>query len=329
MPSTWLLVLPGSSLADGLKTHEAVTGCEFKECPNAWQAFGALESWRLSGSRLAGAIIGSVLPDFEGLNLLEALRLRCPGLPVILLADPASGLRPGDELLPSCSHGCAEARTLILDPMCGSGAVAEAVKSLTTFPPTEILPPPPAISPRSWSTFIATVLHPDAPAQAVFAAVEKIPQVVSAHPVTGACDLVILLNLSAKDELAAVEHRIASIPGISFTAPLLLEPPALPPGVLAVWNHLRTARNQAYSRFKGPGTLLMIERAGARREETLLRIALQPGVAWCEPVRGPYDAIAMVRAGTSESLPRLVSRIQRVPGLIRLQGLQLIAGNEN
>lgn len=63
---------------------------------------------------------------------------------------------------------------------------------------------------------------------------------------------------------------------------------------------------------------LLIQTESKGRTPVAAELRTIPGIVWADDLRGPYDAIARARAGSSQDLVRrVVPEVRRVPGVTR------------
>lgn len=272
-----------------------------------------------------GCVVADLkLPDIDGLKLVEVIKAKYPGMPVIVISgyggpDTATAVlaRQGDGFLP---------KPFLVDDLTAT------VRSVPQFQYREV--PRPRAEPveRSVSAYSLVTIDPRADAVAVFRTLYFMDNVIYCDAVHGNTDAVMLLNAPTASELERVwRERIATVPGVQAATFNPVVKPELNRGLARFIDEYEKQRGfdpLERKRAFGPdalSTYLLIDVERGRLADVHARLCLEDGVLFCDAVAGGYDLIALVQTTSSAEYQRLLSEnLKLIDGIVRTKSLTVV-----
>jgi CheY-like chemotaxis protein len=271
-----------------------------------------------------GCIVADVkLPDINGLKLLEMIKAKYPGMPVILITGYAtgevegSGQMKGDGFL---------TKPFLVDDLTAT------VRSVPQFHPTAPPQPRPDTAPRSVSAYSLVSIDPAADAEGVFRALYFMDCVVYCDAVHGDTDVVMLINAPTPADLERIwRDRILATPGVRAATFNPAVKPELDRGLarfLEEYDRQRAFDPLARKRALGPNavsTYLLVDVERGRVGDVFTRLSLLDGVLFCDAVTGGYDLVALVQTSSLVENDRVLSEeLKAIDGIVRTMSLRVV-----
>lgn len=272
-----------------------------------------------------GCIVADLkLPDINGLKLMEVIKAKYPGMPVIIISgygspDTATAVqvRQGDGYLP---------KPFLVDDLTAT------VRRMPQFQIREV--PQARAEPiqRSVSAYCLVTIDPRADAAAVFRTLYFMNNVIYCDAVHGNTDVVMLLNAPTAGELERVwREQITAVPGVRAATFNEVVRPELDRALarfLEEYDKQRTFEPLERKRALGPNALstyLLIDAERGRLADVYARLCLLDGVLFCDAVIGGYDLIALVQTASNAEYQRILNdELKRIDGIVRTMSLTVI-----
>jgi CheY-like chemotaxis protein len=223
-------------------------GYDTELCENGTKGLQALEAYKKNNLPLDFAIIDVRLPDIDGLELLKAIKLNYPAIPVVIITGHGKE-QVGEEV--KSADGFLEKPfdmdelTKLLDEIPG----AKLQGTSTPQPQTD----------QSYSAYVLVTLDPTANLMDVYRKLSTAENVVFCDAVRGE-DLMLLIQAESPEKLAAViDEQIRTVPGVAEVATLNVDTPVIGDNVADIIAAVDKAGGQEKSDLRGRFVLSLID----------------------------------------------------------------------
>jgi CheY-like chemotaxis protein/DNA-binding Lrp family transcriptional regulator len=264
------------------------------------------------------------LPDIDGLKLVEVIKAKYPGMPVIAISgygspdtEEAVQARKGDGFLP---------KPFLVDDL------TAAVRSVPQLEVRDVPRPRAHVVERSVSGYSLVTIDPGADALAVFRALYFMNNVVYCDAVLGNADAVMLLNAPNASELErAWRDGVMKVPGVkaaTFNPVVKAELDSSVARFIDEYEQQRGFDPLKRKRAWGPNALstyLLIDVERGHLPSVYARLCLDDAVLFCDAVADGYDLIALVQTTSPADYQRLLSEdLKRIDGIVRTMSLRVV-----
>jgi CheY-like chemotaxis protein len=303
----------------GLTQH----GFTIDDAEDGLSALAQIESSYHKGAPYSYVITDMVLPDINGLKLLEIIKSKYPALPVIIItgygtevtADEVTA-RHGDGFLakPFLADDLADVLGKVAPPkMDAPQAVAE-----------------PALK-TSVSAYALIKVKPGGDVK-VFNKLYFMDNVLYCDAVRNAFDIVLLLNAATPAELDhIIQTKIKTLPEVEEVVYCPVAKPKLEAGIQDFINDYEKQKSlspQGNKPKRVPYPLsayVLIEVDKSRFNEIYPKLYFLDNVVSCDTTKGKYDLILLIQSATFNEMQRLVrEKIGSLDGIVRTRLLNIM-----
>ncbi len=272
-----------------------------------------------------GCVVADLkLPDVDGLKLIELIKAKYPGMPVLLISGYGC---PDTENAVQIRHGDGYLRKPF-----GVDDLTARVRSMPQYQIREVPRPRAVPEPRSVSAYSLVTIDPAADAAAVFRTLYFMQNVIYCDAVHGGTDVVMLLNAPTARDLEQVwRQQISTVPGVSSAT---FNPVTKPEIEKALANFIdEYDKQRAFDplnrkRALGPNALstyLLMDVEPGRLPDVYARMSLLDPVLFCDAVGGGYDLIAFVQTSSNAEYQRVLDEeLKLIDGVVRTISLPVI-----
>ena len=265
------------------------------------------------------------LPDINGLKLLELIKSRHPGLPVIVVSAYGSPATPATVAM---KHGDG-----YLDKPFLVDELTDLIARLPRPQPEErIAAPAPATQPQTVSAYAMVRLAPTADVMATFRSLYFMDNVIYCDAVYDQFDIVMLLNGGSQAEIEElVRTRIRSNPDVAEVTLSPIVRPQLDPavaGFIKEYDQQRGLDPAAYKLAHGRASLstyVFVDIEPQRLSEVFPKLYFMKGVVSCDATRGEHDAVLLVQSHSFEENERILTQeLKLIDGIVRTSTVKVI-----
>ena len=303
----------------GLTQH----GFTIDDAEDGLSALAQIESSYHKGTPYNFVITDMVLPDINGLKLLEVIKSKYPNLPVIIISGYGTEVT-ADEV--NARHGDGYlAKPFLADDLADVlGKVAPAKA------PTPQAVAEPAVK-SSVSAYALIKVKPGGDVK-VFNKLYFMDNVLYCDAVRNAFDIVVLLNAGSTGELdQIVQGKIKTLPEVEEVVYCPVAKPKLETGIQDFINDYEKQKSlspQGNKPKRVPYPLsayVLIEVEKARFNEIYPKLYFLDNVVSCDTTKGKYDLILLIQSATFNEMERLVrEKIGTIDGIVRTKLLNIM-----
>jgi len=303
----------------GLTQH----GFSIDDAEDGLSALSQIESSYHKGTPYNFVITDMVLPDINGLKLLEVIKSKYPTLPVIIITGYGNEVTP-DEVTARHGDGYLAKPFLADDLVDVLGKVA---------PPKVDFPQ--AIAEPALKTSVsayAMIKVKEGGDVKVFNKLYFMDNVLYCDAVRNAYDIVLLLNAATPAELDhIIQTKIKTLPEVDEVVYCPVAKPKLEAGIQDFINDYEKQKSlspQGNKPKRVPSSLsayVLIEVEKSRFNEIYPKLYFLDNVVSCDTTKGKYDLILLVQSATFNELERLVrEKIGSIDGIVRTKMLNIM-----
>jgi CheY-like chemotaxis protein len=303
----------------GLTQH----GFSTDDAEDGLSALSQIESSYHKGTPYNFVITDMVLPDINGLKLLEVIKSKYPNLPVIIISGYGNEITP-DEV--NARHGDGYlAKPFLADELADVlGKVA---------PPK--MDAPQAIAEPALKTSVsayALIKVKEGGDVKVFNKLYFMDNVLYCDAVRNSYDIVLLLNATTPAELEnIIQTKIKTLADIDEVVYCPVAKPKLEAGIQDFINDYEKQNSlspQGNKPKRVPYPLsayVLIEVEKSRFNEIYPRLYFLDNVVSCDTTKGKYDLILLIQSATFNEMERLVrEKIGSIDGIVRTKLLNIM-----
>ena len=303
----------------GLTQH----GFTIDDAEDGLSALAQIESSYHKGTPYSYVITDMVLPDINGLKLLEVIKSKYPTLPVIIITGYGTEVT-ADEVTARHGDGFL-AKPFLADDLAD-------VLGKVTPPKTEA---PQAIVEPALKTSVSAYALIKVKAGGdvkVFNKLYFMDNVLYCDAVRDAFDIVLLLNASTPAELdQIIQTKIKTLPEVEEVVYCPVAKPKLDAGIQDFINDYEKQKSlspQGNKPKRVPYPLsayVLIEVDKARFNEVYPKLYFLDNVVSCDTTKGKYDLILLIQSATFDEMQRLVrEKIGSIDGILRTRLLNIM-----
>ena len=303
----------------GLTQH----GFSIDDAEDGLSALSQIESSYHKGTPYNFVITDMVLPDINGLKLLEVIKSKYPNLPVIIISGYGTEITP-DEV--NARHGDGYlAKPFLVDELADVlGKVA---------PPQ--MDSPQAIAEPALKTSVsayALIKVKEGGDVKVFNKLYFMDNVLYCDAVRNSYDIVLLLNAATPAELEnIIQTKIKTLADIDEVVYCPVAKPKLESSIQDFINDYERQNSlspQGNKPKRVPYPLsayVLIEVEKSRFNEIYPRLYFLDNVVSCDTTKGKYDLILLIQSATFNEMERLVrEKIGSIDGIVRTKLLNIM-----
>ena len=303
----------------GLTQH----GFSTDDAEDGLSALAQIESSYHKGTPYSFVITDMVLPDINGLKLLEVIKSKYPNLPVIIISGYGTEITP-DEV--NARHGDGYlAKPFLVDELTDVlGKVA---------PPK--MDSPQAIAEPALKTSVsayALIKVKEGGDVKVFNKLYFMDNVLYCDAVRNSYDIVLLLNAATPAELEnIIQTKIKTLADIDEVVYCPVAKPKLESSIQDFINDYERQNSlspQGNKPKRVPYPLsayVLIEVEKSRFHEIYPRLYFLDNVVSCDTTKGKYDLILLIQSATFNEMERLVrEKIGSIDGIVRTKLLNIM-----
>jgi CheY-like chemotaxis protein len=303
----------------GLTQH----GFSIDDAEDGLSALAQIESSYHKGTPYSFVITDMVLPDINGLKLLEVIKSKYPKLPVIVITGYGTEVT-ADEV--TARHG---------DGFLSKPFLADDLADVLG----KVVPPkmdaPQAIAEPALKTSVSAYALVKVKAGGdvkVFNKLYFMDNVLYCDAVRNSYDIVLLLNAATPAELdQIVQTKIKTLPEVDEVVYCPVAKPKLEAGIQDFINDYEkqkslSAQGNKPKRVPYPlSAYVLIEVEKSRFNEIYPRLYFLDNVVSCDTTKGKYDLILLIQSATFNEMERLVrEKIGSIDGIVRTRLLNIM-----
>jgi len=303
----------------GLTQH----GFSIDDAEDGLSALSQIESSYHKGTPYSFVITDMVLPDINGLKLLEVIKSKYPNLPVIIISGYGNEITP-DEV--NARHGDGYlAKPFLVD---------ELTDVLGKVAPPQ-MDSPQAIAEPALKTSVsayALIKVKEGGDVKVFNKLYFMDNVLYCDAVRNSYDIVLLLNAATPAELDhIIQTKIKTLPEVDEVVYCPIAKPKLESSIQDFINDYERQNSlspQGNKPKRVPYPLsayVLIEVEKSRFNEIYPRLYFLDNVVSCDTTKGKYDLILLIQSATFNEMERLVrEKIGSIDGIVRTKLLNIM-----
>ena len=303
----------------GLTQH----GFSTDDAEDGLSALAQIESSYHKGTPYSFVITDMVLPDINGLKLLEVIKSKYPNLPVIIISGYGTEITP-DEV--NARHGDGYlAKPFLVD---------ELTDVLGKVAPPQ-MDSPQAIAEPALKTSVsayALIKVKEGGDVKVFNKLYFMDNVLYCDAVRNSYDIVLLLNAATPAELDhIIQTKIKTLPEVDEVVYCPVAKPKLESSIQDFINDYERQNSlspQGNKPKRVPYPLsayVLIEVEKSRFNEIYPRLYFLDNVVSCDTTKGKYDLILLIQSATFNEMERLVrEKIGSIDGIVRTKLLNIM-----
>jgi len=303
----------------GLTQH----GFSTDDAEDGLSALSQIESSYHKGTPYSFVITDMVLPDINGLKLLEVIKSKYPNLPVIIISGYGTEITP-DEV--NARHGDGYlAKPFLVD---------ELTDVLGKVAPPQ-MDSPQAIAEPALKTSVsayALIKVKEGGDVKVFNKLYFMDNVLYCDAVRNSYDIVLLLNAATPAELDhIIQTKIKTLPEVDEVVYCPIAKPKLESSIQDFINDYERQNSlspQGNKPKRVPYPLsayVLIEVEKSRFNEIYPRLYFLDNVVSCDTTKGKYDLILLIQSATFNEMERLVrEKIGSIDGIVRTKLLNIM-----
>jgi CheY-like chemotaxis protein len=304
----------------GLTQH----GFTIDDAEDGLSALSQIESSYHKGTPYNFVITDMVLPDINGLKLLEVIKSKYPTLPVIIITGYGTEVT-ADEV--TARHGDGYlSKPFLADDLAD---VLERVAPPKVDFPQAVAEP--ALK-TSISAYAMIKVKEGGDVLGVFNKLYFMDNVLYCDAVRNSYDIVLLLNAATPAELDhIIQTKIKTLAGIEEVVYCPVAKPKLETGIQDFINDYERQKNlspQGNKPKRVPYPLsayVLIEVEKARFNEIYPKLYFLDNVVSCDTTKGKYDLILLIQSATFNEMERLVrEKIGSIDGIVRTRLLNIM-----
>lgn len=303
----------------GLTQH----GFSIDDAEDGLSALAQIESSYHKGTPYSFVITDMVLPDINGLKLLEVIKSKYPKLPVIVITGYGTEVT-ADEV--TARHG---------DGFLSKPFLADDLADVLG----KVVPPkmdaPQAIAEPALKTSVSAYALVKVKAGGdvkVFNKLYFMDNVLYCDAVRNSYDIVLLLNAATPAELDhIIQTKIKTLPEVDEVVYCPVAKPKLDAGIQDFINDYEkqkslSAQGNKPKRVPYPlSAYVLIEVEKSRFNEIYPRLYFLDNVVSCDTTKGKYDLILLIQSATFNEMERLVrEKIGSIDGIVRTRLLNIM-----
>ena len=303
----------------GLTQH----GFSIDDAEDGLSALSQIESSYHKGTPYNFVITDMVLPDINGLKLLEVIKSKYPNLPVIIISGYGTEITP-DEV--NARHGDGYlAKPFLVDELTD---VLEKVAPPQMDSPQAIAEPALKTSVSAY----ALIKVKEGGDVKVFNKLYFMDNVLYCDAVRNSYDIVLLLNAATPAELDhIIQTKIKTLPEVDEVVYCPIAKPKLESSIQDFINDYERQNSlspQGNKPKRVPYPLsayVLIEVEKSRFNEIYPKLYFLDNVVSCDTTKGKYDLILLVQSATFNEMERLVrEKIGSIDGIVRTKLLNVM-----
>jgi CheY-like chemotaxis protein len=304
----------------GLTQH----GFNIDDAEDGLSALSQIESSYHKGTPYSFVITDMVLPDINGLKLLEVIKSKYPNLPVIIISGYGTEVT-ADEV--TARHGDGYlAKPFLAD---------ELADVLGKVAPAKVDSPHVLAEPAlktSVSAYAMIKVKDGGDMLSVFNKLYFMDNVLYCDAVRNSFDIVLLLNAATPAELDhIIQTKIKTLADIDEVVYCPVAKPKLETGIQDFINDYERQNSmspQGNKPKRVPSSLsayVLIEVEKSRFNEIYPRLYFLDNVVSCDTTKGKYDLILLIQSATFNELERVVrEKIGSIDGIVRTKVLNVM-----
>ncbi|MCP4754174.1 MAG: response regulator [Proteobacteria bacterium] len=308
------------NLTFGLAQH----GFLVDDVENGFSALQQIEAGYDKKTPYQYIISDIILPDINGLKLLEVIKSRHPKLPVVMISGHGTDTTMKDV---EVRHGDGYLSKPFL--------VQELVTVLDRMKPVKADPPQVAdeiVPSRSASSYFLVRLEKDVDALGIFRKLYFMDNVLYCDAVRGAYDIVLLLNAGTKKELEhIVDTKLFRIKGVTEVDWLPVVKPSIGKDMekyIADYerkNKLLQGVEKMNQLRHSLLSYLFLEVDVFHLRTAYLRLYFLNEVVFCDRTKGKYNMILLINSPTFKAMEDFVEeQVRPMAGIVRSKLLHVI-----
>lgn len=319
-----LIVDDEAGIRRNLQVGLAQHGFSIDDAEDGLSALSRIEASYLEGAPYNYVITDMVLPDINGLKLLEVIKSKYPSLPVIVITGYGNEVTP-EEVDVRHGDGFLSKPFLVDDLADVLGKVAPAkADSLEATPATA--------QEASVSAYAMIKVREGGDVLNVFQKLYFMDNVLYCDAVREVYDIVLLLNGSSQAELEnIIKTKIKTIADIEEVEYCQVAQAKLDKGIrdfISDYERQNSLTAEGAKPKRVPYPLLayaLIEVDKTRFNEIYPRLYFLDGVVSCDTTKGSYDIILLLQSTTFTEMERLVrEKIGPIDGITRTKLLHVM-----
>ncbi|HNU72346.1 MAG TPA: response regulator [Thermodesulfobacteriota bacterium] len=319
-----LIVDDEAGIRRNLNVGLAQHGFAIDDVEDGLSALRRIEASYQDGVPYNYVVVDMVLPDINGMKLLEIIKSKYPTLPVIVISGYGTEITP-EEVMGRHGDGYLSKPFLADDLATIMGKVAPAaIEESVSVDET--------VQKTSASGYAMIRIKEGSDVLSVFRSLTYMENVIYCDAVRNFYDIVLLLNGESSASLEnIVQTKIKPIADISEIDYCAVTKPKIEEGVQDFIDDYEKQNSLAQKGIKAKrlpqplSAYLLVEVAENRLNEVFPRLYFLDGVVSCDAVKGKYDLIVLIQATTFKEMERFVrEEIRPLDGVIRTKLLNIM-----
>jgi len=264
------------------------------------------------------------LPDINGLKLLEIIKSKYVGLPVIMISG--YGTEITSEVVSTKRGAAYLPKPFLVEELAAVLNQVAPNKAQAVQPAAETTPK------TSTSSYAMINVEPDADVLGIFRQLYVMDNVVYCDAVRDGYDIALLLNAESNEALKdIVKDKIAQIPGVAEIDTCTVTKPSIED---SIGNFIKDyeARKSIYAQEDRARRLdyaltayVMVEVDKSRFHQVYPVLYFLDNVISCDATEGTYDTVLMIQSPTFKEMERFVrEEVSTINGVVRAKVLNII-----
>ncbi|HQO77911.1 MAG TPA: response regulator [Thermodesulfobacteriota bacterium] len=318
-----LIVDDEAGIRRNLNVGLAQHGFAIDDVEDGVSALRRIEAGYEQGSPYDYVIVDILLPDINGLKLLEIIKSKYPDLPVIVISGHGSEVT-ADEVNGKRGDGYLSKPFL-------ANELAQVLENVTPYRESPTAAVEEGLQKSSASGYVMLKVKEGADVESLYRKLYYTDNVLYCDAVRNQYDIVMLMNADTTADLTAiVQNKIkpmAEVDEIDFCP---VTKPKIEAGIQDFIQdyekHTSLATEGKAKRTPQPLTAyVLVEVEENRLNEVFPRLYFLDGVVSCDAVKGKYDLVLLIQSATFKAMERFIrEEIRPMDGIIRTKLLNVM-----
>lgn len=311
-----LIVDDEAGIRRNLNVGLAQHGFAIDDVENGVAALRRIEAGYEQGTPYDYVIVDILLPDINGLKLLEIIKSKYPDLPVVVISGHGSEVT-ADEV--NGKHGDGYLSKPFL-----AAELAQVLENVTPYRESPTAAVEEGLQKSSASGYAMLKVREGADVQSLYRTLYYGDNVLYCDAVRNHYDIVLLMNAETQADLAAiVQNRIKPLSAVEEIDFCPVAKPKIEAGIQDFIEDYEKQNSLAAEgkakRTPQPLTAyVLVEVEESRLNEIFPRLYFLDGVVSCDAVKGKYDLVLLIQSATFTEMEKFIrEQIRPMEGIIR------------
>ena len=293
-------------------------------CPDGISAIHELYRSREAGEGYDYLISDIFMPDIDGLKILKVIKSEFPDLPVQII----TGF--GNEILEATA--LAEENTGFLDKPFEIPELVEALGKLKAGATTGDAGAGASGAGESrevMSSYLTIRIDNPAADMSAYKELYMMPGVVSCDAVTGDVDIIMLIQATNEQEMAALQEKIAAVEGVEVVSSSSVERPKLDKDIgdfLSIYQKaVKASHQENLPKLSTPKSYVIVDIDENSIQQVFTTLFFMDEVVFCDVIDDGTRLIGIItKSGAFGKTPRIVEKLNQIDGVLRVKEATII-----